>query len=242
MFHAGRCGSTVIGMLLNQHPKINWIGEIFSRFKEKFGHSSWVWERPELMIKMRTNIHPCRVLGLEVKRGQMINLGMEEKKLINFLEKLGYKKYIILKRKNYLRKKISEIVSERIEKMNTKKDVKTPKVRVPIKMGKWDVPKKTEKIETIVDHFKMLDRFYVNLENILEKKEVIRIEYERDIKSNPKIASRKMLNMIGLKEHESKVETKKMNKKPLKDSISNFEEVKRSLSGTKYEWMIHEDY
>ena len=29
MFHPGRCGSTVLGNLLNQHPSIEWDGEIY---------------------------------------------------------------------------------------------------------------------------------------------------------------------------------------------------------------------
>ena len=240
MFHAGRCGSTVVGMLLNQHPRINWLGEIFARFKEKFGDGSWVWEYPEMMIEMRTNIHLCRNLGIEIKRGQIINLKMDKKRLINTLEKNEFKKYVILKRKNYLRKKLSEVVAKEIGKMNTKKSINVPKVKIPVSIGKWDVPEKTSEVETLVDHFEMLDEFYSELEKILKKKDVIEIEYEKDILEDPKKAANRILNGLGLESTEAEPKTKKMNKKPLKKSISNFEEVEKALSGTKYEWMVHE--
>ena len=42
MFHIGRCGSTAVGILLNQHPKIRWGGEIFASLKRKYGRNSWV--------------------------------------------------------------------------------------------------------------------------------------------------------------------------------------------------------
>ncbi|MGF1479266.1 MAG: hypothetical protein ACFB4I_07215 [Cyanophyceae cyanobacterium] len=32
MWHHGRCGSTVLGKLLDQHPDINWRGEIFELY------------------------------------------------------------------------------------------------------------------------------------------------------------------------------------------------------------------
>jgi len=240
MFHAGRCGSTVVGMLLNQHPRINWIGEIFARFREKFGDESWVWKYPELMIEMRKNIHLCRTLGIEIKRGQMINLKMDKKWLINTLEKNGFEEYVIIKRKNYLRKKLSEVVAEEIGKMNTKKNIDVPKVKIPISIGKWDVPEKTGEIETLVDHFEMLDKFYSEMEETLKEKDVIDIEYKKDILEDPKKAVNRILNELGLENTETEPKTKKINKKPLRRSISNFEEVEKVLSGTKYEWMVHE--
>lgn len=241
MFHAGRCGSTVVGMLLNQHPQINWIGEILAKFREKFGDSSWVWEDPKTMIKMRTNIHPCRTLGLEIKRSQIINTNINESKVIKLLKRIGYEKFIILKRKNYLRKKISEIVASKMGKMNVDKRVKTPKVRMPVSMGKWDVHTEFVKNDTLTDHFERLDKFYKKIEKALKKFELLSLSYEEHVKDDPKKAAEEICKFANLETHEMKIETEKINRKSIKESISNFGEVENFLEGTKYEWMTKDD-
>lgn len=43
MFHCGRCGSSVVGGLLNQHTKVRWAGEIFENVRYKYGKESWGW-------------------------------------------------------------------------------------------------------------------------------------------------------------------------------------------------------
>ena len=241
MFHAGRCGSTVVGMLLNQHPQINWIGEILAKFREKFGDSSWVWKDPKTMIKLRTNIHPYRTLGLEIKRSQIINTNINESKVIKLLKRIGYEKFIILKRKNYLRKKISEIVASKMGKMNVDKRVKTPKVRIPVNMGKWDVHTEFVKNDTLTDHFERLDKFYKKIEKALKKFELLSLSYEEHVKDDPKKAAEEICKFVNLETHEMKIETEKINRKSIKESISNFEEVENFLEGTKYEWMTKDD-
>lgn len=241
MLHAGRCGSTVVGMLLNQHPQINWIGEILAKFREKFGDSSWVWEDPETMIRMRTNIHPCKILGLEIKRSQIINTNMNENSVIKLFKKIGYEKFVVLRRKNYLKKKISEIVAKKIGKMNVSERVKTPKVRMPINMGRWDVHTEFVKNDTLTDHFERLDKFYEKIEEMLKKHEVLNLSYEEHVKDNPKRAAEEICNFLNLESHEMKIETEKINRKSIKESISNFGEVESFLKGTKYEWMAKDD-
>lgn len=229
MFHIGRCGSTVVGTLLNQHPKIRWGGELFANLKRKYGMDSWVWEDPLRMIKLRTSIHICRVFGIEIKKKHFEDVKMSINDIISDLEHLGYKKYIILKRKNYLKREVSRIVGNKMEGWNFKEEVDPPKVEVPIinRDGK-----------TITDYFRETDSFYKTLEKNIERENTLKISYERDIKENPKVAFEKITKLVGIKSVKTKISTKKINKKPLEERISNFEEVKSVLEKTKYEWMV----
>jgi hypothetical protein len=231
MFHIGRCGSTVVGMLLNQHPKIRWGGEVFASLKSKYGRDSWVWEDPLRMIRLRTNMHICRVFGIEIKKKQFIDVNMNLDETITHLDNLGYEKFILLTRNNYLKREVSKIVGKKMDHWNFEEEVVPPRVEVPIinKDGKL-----------ITERFEEIDNFYEKLNENLENKRTLKISYEGDIKVDPKIAFRKIIKWIGLEEVRVNVGTKKINKKPLKKRISNFGEVKNTLTETPYEWMAHD--
>jgi hypothetical protein len=231
MFHIGRCGSTVVGTLLNQHPRIRWGGEVFASLKRKYGKDSWVWEDPLRMIRLRTNIHICRVFGIEIKKKHFGDVKMKESKIIDRLEKIGYKKYVILKRENYLKREVSKIVGDVMENWNVEEEVDPPKVEIPILNGDG---------KAIIHRFKEIDNFYNSLEKQINEKEYIKISYERDIKEEPKKAFNKITRWVGLKSVNTKVRTKKINKRPLGERISNFDEVKKVLDKTEYEWMVHD--
>lgn len=231
MFHIGRCGSTVVGTLLNQHPKIRWGGEVFASLKRKYGRDSWVWEDPFRMIKLRTNIHICRVFGVEIKKKHFGDVEMDKKSIVNRLEKLGYEKYVLLKRKNYLKREVSRIVGDVMENWNFEEEVTPPKVKIPVLNSDG---------KTIIKHFKEIDNFYKNLEKNVRNKDCLKISYEKDIEEDPKRAFNKITQWAGVKSVKTKVKTKKINKSPLEERISNFEEVKRVLGKTKYEWMVYD--
>lgn len=229
MFHIGRCGSTVVGTLLNQHPKIRWAGELFANLKRKYGGDSWVWENPMRMIRLRTNLHMCKVFGFEIKSKHFGDVKMDIEKTIKYLKKLGYKKYIILKRENYLKREVSKITGAKMEKWNFETSIEPPKVKIPL-------TKKDGK--EIVEHFKEIDEFYKRLEKKLENEITMELKYERDIKKDPKIAFKKLIEYNDLEEVRTKVRTKKINKKPIEERIENFREVKSALDKTEYEWMV----
>lgn len=232
MFHIGRCGSTAVGVLLNQHPKIRWGGEIFAGLKRKYGRNSWVWEDPLRMIRLRTNIHVCRVFGAEIKRKHFEDVNMEVNTIVNKLEKIGYKKYIILRRKNYLKREVSRLVGSEMKKWNFEEDVEPPAVSIPVESinGK-----------NIINHFREIDEFYEKIEKSISGKKLLKINYEEDIKESPKLAFEKIAEWLNLKKVETKVATKKINKKPIKKRISNFEEVRKALDKTEYKWMAQEE-
>lgn len=232
MFHPGRCGSTVVGILLNQHPKIHWVGEIFACIKSRYGSNSWIWDNPVDMVKLKTNLSSSRVFGFEMKMKHFKDVNIGVKRMISILNALNYNKYIILKRKNYLKKEISALVGKKIGKWNTKKEISPPSVNVPINGYRNG---------SIIYEFIYQDKFYKKLDDNLNGKDKLKISYEDDIKYDPKKSYRKMLEYLGLKYEDAEIQTKKINKEPIQDRVSNFNEVNEVLSGTKYEWMLYDE-
>ncbi|NEQ34055.1 MAG: hypothetical protein F6K04_24205 [Leptolyngbya sp. SIO4C5] len=56
MLHYGRCGSTVLGDLLGQHPDIFWDSEVFERlYTQQLWESRWLKE-PLSLLRLRVGL------------------------------------------------------------------------------------------------------------------------------------------------------------------------------------------
>ena len=79
-------------------------------------------------------------------------------------------------------------------------------------------------------------------EQLLSNKSIsfLKLNYEEHIENNPDRASQLVSNFLGVKFHEGRINFIKTNPYKIKDILSNYEEVKEHLKGTKYEWMVYE--
>jgi len=229
VFHPGRCGSTILGILMNQHPSVQWVGEIF---KGSYGDYPWVWNEPYRYIRVRKDLCVREVFGMEIKKVHFEYADITTGKVVSELKTLGFGRFVVLKRKNYLSEIVSAMVGRKMGKWNTDKKVSPPRVEIPVSgTGKGPL------VEQLAEH----DRFYDELEAVTAGERVLRLSYEDDIRDNPKVAYERMVDFMGINEVEVEVTTKKLNRRPIEERISNVEDVSRALSGTKYEWMIHQE-
>jgi hypothetical protein len=228
MIHIGRCGSTVVGMMLNQHSNIKWAGEILESPGTRCGKQSWVFENPLEMVALRCNISMCKVFGFEMKDGQFDELKIDITNLKNKMEEVGKPIYIILERKNYLKAKVSTLVGKRIGKWSTNEDVDPPQVEVPTRVRRG---------KSLIDEFDEWNNFYRKAEKALQSCGYLKLTYENDIKRDPHKGYKKVISYLGLDKSEAEVKTKKINDRPIEERIKNFKEVSELLAGTKHEWM-----
>ena len=112
MFHVGRCGSTVLGDLLDQHPLVKWDREIyFRRFARNRFELKPFDSRKYLRHQMV--VAGSRFYGFEVKFLENQHLAIVGAGLSDYVQQLrdvGVMHYVILERKNYLRMLISWVV------------------------------------------------------------------------------------------------------------------------------------
>ena len=113
MLHSGRCGSTVAGDLLAQHPEIAWRGEIFERYKDDpRSKGAKLLDLLELEIyAQRTKIWGFATKFLSNQQLGENFLNMPLTKYIQILENLAFDKYVvyidkIFSDKQYLRRVI----------------------------------------------------------------------------------------------------------------------------------------
>lgn len=238
MMHIGRVGSTVIGDMMNQHPDIFWDGEPFEKLM-RIGS-----EKPdnfvETTIRKSQNKQISKLFSFATKFlpeqhlwEECIDMDLES--YIKLLQNMGFKRYIIIKRKNYLRQVISILVGEKKKKWHSKKEVnEATKINVPINNFESEYKLKLP----LIDYFNRIDRQYSLLEEILNPDQVLIINYEKDIMNDPFKAYNKVCGFMGVKSLSPKINFRKTNPFLLNEMIDNFEEVKMSLKNTKYSWML----
>lgn len=231
-FHTHRCGSTVLGDLLNQHPEIHWDGEIYDRLTKYCTNK--MKKKPVKYIDYRKNYVTYPYYGMEVTIVHLIHFFKHLKltEFIKILKSKGFDNFIILERKNYLRRMISGYIL--FETMKFKSKNSNPK------LNKITLPVIYKDGETIIDKIEFLKKFYSDLNDIMKNEKHLKLYYEDDILTNPVIACEKVIDFLDIKMHSPNINLKKQNPFPIKDILINFEEVEKHLKNTKFEWMLYQ--
>ena len=121
MFHIGRSGSTVLSDLLGQHSRVFWDGQIYERLFEQLEASSTrvapgsvARHNAITALQFRMRAAGERVYGFEVKFFHLRCFGIDLKEYVAHLRALGFTHFVILERRNYLRKILSSVVAHRV--------------------------------------------------------------------------------------------------------------------------------
>jgi len=223
IYTRGRTGSTVLTDLLNCHPDIFCDVEIFN-----FLYSGSKVKFPEMYIRScskRASRHGKSVYGFKVKIAQLRYEHEYENydEILSNLFKDGYK-FIYLKRDNYFRHKLSNIISAETKIFHLKNGDKNSVAKVKV-----DCEQLIEGIEygEIVNETEA-----ENLRNI----DHITITYEDDIieNSSHQETADKIFRYLGLKTVKVKTDLKRIVPEDLKEVILNYDEVYNFFKDTKY--------
>ena len=70
---------------------------------------------------------------------------------------------------------------------------------------------------------------------------MLRLSYEADIATDPTVGYRRICEFLNLTpQDDASVSYAPLNPFPLSSIITNFPEVRQTLRGTRYEWMLEE--
>ena len=245
-WHIGRCGSSVLGALLAQHPSVVYSNEIYSRYMPRRRGSSdlpslaSVLEQAELPLS-RDALHFFEVKHLpEQNLGLYPGLNVNDWLSLFFLK--GYDKHILLTRRNGLRRIISHLRAARSGQyvlFNSS----------PRQNGLVEVP-----LEGIVHGFgcrtllgwlEEYERGHAAVKKCLTTFQEmhpdfswLELVYEDHIEANPREAYQDVCSFLGLYEFEVDLHHQKFSPGGMTGLISNFEEVKHCLSPTRFAWML----
>jgi len=239
VFHTARCGSTVVGNMLDTHADIYWASELFDKLYEKYPDQI---DKPNFARTVITNSMYSRrvkIYGFETKylphqhlgKGK-IGMGVEE--YFRFLCSLNFSKFIVFQRKNYLRQIVSLMVA-RINKEWHAKDKKTDVTKITIDVHSTQISGRTE---PLLDQLRYIEENSERLKMLLPGNETLYLCYEDDILEDPRKGYHKICRFLGIQSESPPISRKRTNPFPLKDMITNFDEVRSLLKNTKYHWML----
>jgi hypothetical protein len=243
MFHIGRSGSTVLGDLLNQHPEIYWDGEIYDPFSKG-------WALGTVMAPGEMGLDPIRVLrkrrikagaryyGFETKffHLRLMEVGLSE--YVRDLHRHGVDRFVVLERRNYLRKVVSAAVAhERATFSRSAHDAQPAATRVCLDTQDLRIEFSSR---PLLDYLEDYRENFARLRELLPEERTLWLTYEDDVSLDPARGYERVCSFVGLDPYPVAVRYGKTNPHPLSEIIVNYDEVENALGGTTYEWMLYE--
>ncbi len=243
MYHIGRCGSGVLGSMLEQHKDIYWDGEIYTPVFAEWLKNNGGFEKKEVFpgdpVESLKNmmVPACNSFyGFEIKPFHNRLIGCLVETYIQHLDELGFTHFIILDRRNRLRKIISSIIAhERTGAYHQKKGKKAVLNSVHVNTDEVKIDFETKPLLNFLSDF---DQQFDELDRLLQGRNVLKLTYEDDIQDNPEKAYLRICEFLDVKPKKVSVGLSKTNPFPLRELVTNYEELEELLNGTPYEWML----
>lgn len=253
IFFSGRSGSTVLFQLLDQHPNIICLNEIFNDGESENKNLDLNYESFIKKINQHNLSYKNSVKYIifefsynDVKVFQNIHIN----KIISFLNK-NFSKVITLRRKNILKQIVSFDKAHQTNIWYTNKERNNSPFNFDIKMNNhlYDYNN-----FFISDDFKIHDKdFYLKdfIFNFSQEQELIfsyitnnfkntlELFYENHIEENPIIAANLITDYLNLPRYENyKISLIKISK-GLENDLENYAEIRDHLKNSSFEWMVN---
>lgn len=240
MFHTGRCGSTVLGDMLNQHPSIDWDCEIYEpngALYHKHGIRADAVDPVGFLRKRMTGATKPHY-GFEIKpyHTRLVKLPME--KLITSLDALGFTHFVLLQRRNSLRKIVSAQVANTTKRWHVPAGSVVPltKLRLNVDLVRTEYTEKP-----LLEFLREYEADMRDIERRLTGRSVLKLSYEDDIENDPLAGYRKMCDFLGFFPAPAVIQLGRTTPFLLCEVLENHDEVAAALRGTEFEWMMDDE-
>lgn len=244
MFHIGRSGSTVLADLLAQHQKkIYWDGEVYERLfrscEKKNGGlmASHLSVDPIKLLQKRRHRAGRRFYGFELKFFHLKLVNRDLADYVEDLHRLGITHFIILERRNYLRKIISSIVADQRKRYHQPYYKKIRLTRIKLDVNNVRIDRDAKPLIAYLNDY---HESFRALEKLLGDRRILPLSYEDDISSDPLIGFQRICDFLDIDKRQAVVRYSKTNPFKLTEIVSNFEEVESTLRRTPFEWMLYD--
>jgi hypothetical protein len=237
MFHTGRSGSSVLADLLGQHSAIHWDGELFN-------YQLTLWrQRPRHrkaeaigLIKRRMHLFDRPFYGFEVLSTHLHAGQMDESEFVTELEELGIGRFILLTRRNILRKIVSNLVARERGRWRMRAGEIAPLTPIRVDVENLQMAS----VKPLVVHMRDTLVDYETLRTLLNCRTTLELVYEDDIHHDPVSGFRKICAFLQIRCEDFPVRHARTTPHPLKQVIQNYDEVRAALLNTEFAWMLEE--
>lgn len=244
--HFGRSGSTVLAKMLEQHPSIFWLHEIFSL--------CWIRSRETYHFTLDEMTDMVNAAAEKVWAKAPTKHVGHEIKLMNFLQNPGCNmvdyaaavadperfRHVVLLRTNTLRRILSVYKAMRTKIYHSSDEqYRKSGVTYSVDFNNLFDPDTGQRADTLEE---LIRKARAREQSVLENYRKVGVEYlalsyEDDIEQSPAKAYGKVLDWVGLPAKEAEVTLSKTGA-PLREELANYDRVEEALRGTEFEWML----
>ena len=248
-WHIGRCGSSVLGSLLAQHPSIAYSNEIYSRYMPRRRGTSSLPSLESVLMEAEQVSPGCELHFFEVKHLPDQNLGLyprlDAKDWLNLFFARGYKHHLLMSRRNGLRRIVSHLraaqsgqyVLGASDAVGHISPITVPLDGIAHGFGN----------RTLLGWLAVYERGHHSMHECLYAMRQshpefswLELVYEDQIELDPYMAYRDVCAFLALPHVDVHLHQRKINPGRLTDLIANFEDVRDCLSPTRFAWMLSE--
>lgn len=242
IFHVGRCGSTVLTDLLEQHPDVHSDGESYVRVLEQARATGRTPREiagdPADYIQRRLRRAGSNWFMFDLKFDHVTRLDGSIERYVDDLSTMGVDRFVVLRRRNLLRKFVSQHMAEQRGAYHSTDAAARRRIRVHLDVEALSVD---GIIAPIGEHLRRITEQYEAFDRITAGRSVLHLDYESDLLADPLIGHDKVVDHVGLRPHEPSVRMQKLNPYPLEEIVDNHADIVAALAGTAHEWMLSAD-
>ena len=245
-WHEGRCGSSVLGALLNQHSQIQAANEIFSRYMPRRWGNKPVPAMPEVLQQSVAQAGKP-VLQIEIKSLRAQNRSLyPELTLEHWFEQLlahGFRRQVILHRRNGLRRLVSHLMAQR-SGVFVQSSGAPPLRREPLTVNTNSIREGAETHDLLhwLDLYASTHRTLVEaLERFCAARALpspLQLIYEDSLEADPQLAYQQLCSWLELEPEPVTLLHRRINPEPLSQLIANWGEICNLIAPTPHAWML----
>lgn len=243
MFHIGRSGSTVLGDLMDQHDDLCWLGELYLPI-------FLAWQREHGLNQIGARVDPLaylqqrladyaanRFVGWEVKFFHLQKLGLPLADYVAALHEMGVTRFIVLRRKNRLRKIVSSLIAQERGRFHqqAEDDQRPFPYNIHINPHQIAIDFSQESLLTFLTKY---ETELQELTRLLNDSKTLWLTYEEDVMDDPLSAYQTVCRFLKLPPQAVVVHYGRINPYSLREMICNFAEIEAYLQGTPFAWMV----
>lgn len=237
MLHVGRSGSGVVGKLLHQNPAVFWDGEVLKREGRGQELRAADGATRDAIARMGEKLREANrpVYGFELKPFHVEELGRELGAFVDGLRSCAFSRFIVLERENLLRKVVSSRVAHETAQWHLAAGAEPRLHRIVLDVDEVRIDNTRLSLLATLEK---LSGLFPTLAALLVDDPVLRLTYEDDVRQDPRAAYARICDFLGVEHVAVDVPYVRTNPFPLPDVVRNFEDVRRVLVGTPFEWML----
>ena len=245
MLHTGRSGSTLLASMLDRHPEMFCDGETIERPFHQLAHAEGTSIAKQFgaidlgaavghLDKRIRRLSAGRIYCAELQPYQLEMMGAALPDLLAAIEPLGFDRFIILNRRNHLRKIVSHMIATTYNRHHVKGESIKSAPTTRLNPDRCFVGHRMRELVEQIDEY---EAFFHESSQLLRGHQVLHLDYDADISSNPQQAYHSVCKFLRVGDHPTTVDLKKTTNFPLTELIENYDDVAQALENTAYSWM-----